>query len=177
MPAFPLRTRLLSAAPILSLLIIPSLACGISGAPSASPTPTATDRPTSTPTPTVTPTFAPLATPQGLLEDDQRSAFTVTLRSVDAAIHERFYAISGYLHERGYDTHIDSFGSNIGEMDVLLYGAPACNDALDDLAVILTGRLDITGLERKRFGSDDAYYNWNQLVIQIKSINLFGPYL
>jgi hypothetical protein len=177
MPVFPIKTRCLPAALILALLMLPSLACVISGSPSASPTPTATDRPTSTPTPTVTPTFAPIATPQGLLEYDQRSEFSVTLRSVDAAVHEHFYAISGYLHARGYETDIDSFESNIGDMDILLYGAPACTDALDDLVVILEGRLDITGLKRQRFASDDAYYNWKHLVIQIKSINLFSPYL
>ncbi|MGB7538871.1 MAG: hypothetical protein WBM17_10045, partial [Anaerolineales bacterium] len=108
---------------------------------------------------------------------DQRSGYTVILRSSDDAVHERLYAISGYLHERGYETDIDSYQSDIGDKDIILYGAPSCNDAIDDLTVILEGRLDITGLERSRFIPEDAMYDWKYIVIQIKSIHQFDPNL
>ncbi|MGB7540107.1 MAG: hypothetical protein WBM17_16315, partial [Anaerolineales bacterium] len=160
MPASPVWTRRLSVAPILTFLFLFSVACGISGSPQASPTPTATRNPTSTSTPTAIPTFTPIPNPEGLLTSDQRSGYTVILRSSDDAVHERLYAISGYLQDRGYVTDIDSYQSDIGDMDIILYGAPSCNDAIDDLTVILEGRLDITGLERSRFIPEDAMYDW-----------------
>jgi hypothetical protein len=169
--------KALSASLLLGILASSPLACIISGSPPASPTPTATSRPTITLAPTATPTFAPIPNPEGLLSYDQRSGYTVILRSSDAAVHERLYAISGYLQERGYVTDIDSLQSDVGDKDIILYGAPSCNDAIDDLTVILEGRLDISGLERSRFGSDDAYFNWTHLVIQIKSISRFDPHL
>jgi hypothetical protein len=176
MPAFPIRTRRLSVVLILSLLFLSSVACGISGSPQSSPTPSATSSPTSTSTPTATPTFAPIPIPEGLLTYDQRSEYKVILRATGGdEVHERIYAISGYLQERGYMTGIDTLTSNVGEMDIILYGAPSCNDAIDDLAVILEGRLDITGLEQSRFIPEDAMYNRKYIVIQIDSAERFRP--
>jgi hypothetical protein len=172
-----IRTRRLFIVSILTFLFLSSIACSISGSSQASPTPSATSSLTSA-APTATSTFAPIPTPEGLLAYDERSAYTIVLRTTgNGEIHERFYAISGYLQERGYVTGIDSLTSDIGDMDIILYGAPSCNDAIDDLAVILKGRLDITGLERSRFGSEDAYYNWNHIVIQISSPELFDSTL
>jgi hypothetical protein len=140
----------------------------------ASPTPTATISPTSTHAPTASPTFAPIPVPEGQLTYDQRSGYTVILRATGGdEVHERLYAISGYLQERGYITGIDNHTSNVGDMDIILFGAPSCNDAIDDLTAILNGRLDIANLGRMRFISEDAMYSSKYIVIQMKSIGRF----
>jgi hypothetical protein len=168
----PSKKKLLAAAPFLVAILLSSIACDLSLTPAAAPTPTFTPNPTSTVTPT--PTFAPILTPAGLLTSRQRSGYTVILRSPDAEIHERLYAISGYLHDRGYETATDSLQSDVGSMDIILYGDPSCLEAIDDLTAVLKGRLDLEGVERRRFGSDDAYYAWPHIVIQITSVDRFS---
>lgn len=174
MRAFFLRTKFLSTVPVLAFLLSSAAACNWGGSPQASPATTWTPVLTQTLTPTASSTFTPSPTPEGLLSSSQRNHYKVILRHSGYGVIDRLFAIAGYLQYRGYLTDIDGAPSAIGEMDIILYGDPSCNNALDDITILLKGKLDLEGLERKRFGSEDAAYEWTEIVIQIKSIELFG---
>jgi hypothetical protein len=161
--------RLLTAALLLGILLLPSLACTTVDSFFASPTPTATSTPTITPSPTPSPT------PELRLSLDQRGKYLVILRYVGAPVQSRFLGILEYLAGQGFKTQIDQGPSKISNGDIILFGALSCNDALDDITILLQGKLDIHGLERVRFTPDDASYELKNIVIQIKSMELFGP--
>ncbi len=163
--------RLLSAALLFGLFALSSLSCTTLTSFWVTPTPTFT------PTQTVTPTFTPSPTPKLVLPVEERKDYHVILRYVGEDVRVRFDAVREFLEAEGFQVNIDSGPSNVGNMNVILFGSPACNDAIDDLTILLKGKLDIQGLERMRFTSDDAYYEAKNLVIQINSIERFGPEL
>lgn len=167
--------KLLSALLLLGALGLSSLSCTTITSLWASPTPTITPSSTPTATPTITPTFTPSPTPEALLSSEERSEYLVILRYVNEDVHKRFFRVAEFLLERGYRVEIDAGPSAIGDRDIILYGALSCNDAIDDLTILLKGKLDIEGLERKRFTTADVSYESKNIVIQIQSINLFGP--
>ncbi|MGB7538872.1 MAG: hypothetical protein WBM17_10050 [Anaerolineales bacterium] len=161
--------KLLSASLMFGVLASSSLACTTITSLLASPTPTATQ------TPTITPTATPEPTPENLLSPAERSDYRVILRYVGEDVRTRFYPVMTFLLDQGYMVEMDSGPSNVGDMDIILFGSLSCNAALDDLEVILGGKLDITHLTRMRFGPDDASYSRKNIVIQIQSLSLFGP--
>jgi hypothetical protein len=85
------------------------------------------------------------------------------------------FAIKEFLIQQGYSATIDSGPSAIGSMDVIQFGALSCNQAIDDRTGLLEGKLSLRGLERIRFISADASYNKKNIVIQIQSVDRFGP--
>ena len=167
------------AAWLLSGLGVFSLSCTTVTSLWATPTPTATPSPTPTATPTRTPTRTPTAssspTPEGLLSFDERAEYLVILRYTTQGVRSRFQKIQAFLMGQGYPVEIDPGQSIIGDMDVILFGALSCNDAIDDLVILLDGRLDIHGLDRVRFTDGDASYEKENVVIQIRSTGLLGP--
>jgi hypothetical protein len=165
------HSKLLAAMALGCALALPSLSCSAISSLWASPTPTVT----STPTPTETPTITPSPTPSALLSAGERSGYRVILRYVGEDVHLRFLAIQEYLIQQGYTVDIDAGPSAIGSMDVIQFGALSCNQAIDDLTALLAGKLSLQGLERVRFISADASYNKQNIVIQIQSLDRFGP--
>jgi hypothetical protein len=135
----------------------------------------ATPTPTFTPTPTVTPTPKPSPTPEAQLSPRERADYLVILRAVNARVRVRFSAIREFLQEQGYQVDIDEGKSDIGGVDVILYGALSCLDAIDDLTVLLQGKLEIRDLDRVRFVPADLYYNGKHVVIQIDDADRFSP--
>jgi len=160
--------KLFSAALLLACLTLSSLSCTTITSLWASPTPTIT------PSPTITPTFTPDPTPEGLIFHDQRSGYLVILRYVGDDVRKSFTPVLQFLTAQGYSVTLSPGPSDVGDMDVILFGALSCGDAIDDLTLLLRGRLDISGLARMRFSTDDVSYNAKTIVIQIKSIGLFG---
>jgi hypothetical protein len=158
-----------SALFVLICLALPSLSCNTFASMLASPTPTVTP----TLTPTVTPTASP--TPADLLTPAERSQYLVILRYVGEPVHTNFYKIQNYLIAKGYSVDIDSGPSMVGDIDIILYGLPKCLQAIDDLTGLLKGKLDISGLSRQQFTSADQSSTSPHIVIQIKSMDLFGP--
>jgi hypothetical protein len=152
----------------LAVLILPSLSCTAISGLVASPTPTAT----ATPEPTATP--QPTPTVESILTREQRSQYLVILRYIGPAVGQKFAPIQDYLQGMGYKAQIDEGPSNVGDMDIILFGALNCNTAIDDLEGILAGKLDITRLTRMRFLPADTGYLKNNIVIQIRSTSLFG---
>ncbi len=169
--------KLLSALLLLGAPGLSSLSCTTITSLWASLTPTATSTPTPTLTPTITPTETPSPTPEPLLTVAERPEYYVILRYVNEDVQNRFFEIQEYLTEQGYAVTLDAGPSAVGNMDIILFGALSCNDAIDDLTILLKGKLDIGGLERRRFGSDDVSYERKGIVIQIQTIGLFGPEL
>jgi hypothetical protein len=162
-------SKLLSAALLFCALAASSLSCTTITSLIASPTPTAT------PTPTITPTPTPEPTPENLLSPAERSEYLIILRHVGEDVLESMDPVELFLIDQGYTVTVDSGPSNVGDMDIILFGSLACNVAIDDLEIILAGKLDLTHLTRMRLGFDDASYDRKNIIIQIKSTNLFGP--
>jgi hypothetical protein len=169
--------KFLPAALLLGGFAISSLSCTTVTALWATPTPTATPSPTPTATRTFTPTATssptPSPTPEGLLAAADRAEYLVILRYTKEAVRGRFQAIQAFLMDQGYQVEIDAGQSVVGDMDVILYGALSCGQAIDDLTVILDGRLDIHDLDRVRFSFGDASYEKKNIVIQIQSVGRF----
>jgi hypothetical protein len=153
--------RVLSAALLLTMLGFSSLSCTTITRLWATPT--------LTPTPTITPT------PEAILSSTERADYLVILRTVDEEVRIRFTAIRQFLHEQGYEVGINEGKSDIGNMDVIMYGALSCLDAIDDLTIILQGKLEIRDLDRVRFNPADLYYKGKHIVIQINDAGRFGP--
>jgi hypothetical protein len=149
------------------LLALSSLSCSTVSSLWTPPTPTAT--------PTAEPTATPSATPEALLTEEQRGDYLVILRYVSDAVRERFVPVSDFLNLQGYTATIDEGPSRIGDMDVFLYGSPACNDAIDDLILLLHDRLALQDLDRVRFDPNDLSHTKKNIVIQIKDIDRFDP--
>jgi cell division septation protein DedD len=173
--AFPSRS---AAGVCLGILVLCSLSCTAVTSRWAAPSPTVTPSPTPTTTPTATntPTRTPSPTPEGLLAADARAEYLVILRYTNQEVRSRFQKIQAFLIDQGYQVEIDAGQSVVGDMDIILFGALSCKDAVDDLIILLEGRLDIDGLERVRFKAGDASYEKQNIVIQIRSIELFGPH-
>jgi len=168
-PASARSPKLLCVSLLLAALILPSISCTTITSLFASPTPTATATPTNTPTPT------PKPTPESILRPAERAGYLVILRTVDNAVRAKFTAVRDYLAGQGYTVQMDEGPSAVGDMDIILFGALACNTAIDDLELILAGRLDITRLTRMRFDPADSGYERKTIVIQIIDANRFGP--
>lgn len=163
------RSKLLSAGLLLGALAASSLSCTTITSLIVRPTPSATLTPTITPTPT------PEPTPENLLSSAERAEYLVILRYVGDDVRDRINPVMSFLIDQGYTVVMDAGPSNVGDMDIILFGSLACNAALDDLEILLAGKLDITHLTRMRLGFDDASYDRKNIIIQIKNIGLFGP--
>jgi hypothetical protein len=168
MPPAPRRIPL-SVSILLAALILPSLSCSAVANLLASPTPAATATPEATATPAAT------ATPESLLTRDERSQYLVILRYIGSDVRQNFFAVQDYLKTSGYNVQIDEGPSNVGDMDIILFGSLQCNAAIDDLESILTGKLDLSHLTRMRFQPADTGYLKPNIVVQIRSASLFGP--
>ena len=162
-------SKLLSAGLLLGALAVSSLSCTTITSLIASPTPAAT------PTPAITPTPTPEPTPENLLTPAERSEYLVILRYVGEDVQDSMDPIELFLLDQGYTVTMNPGPSNVGDMDIILFGSLACAAALDDLEILLAGKLDITHLSRMRLSFDDASYNRKNIIIQIKSLGLFGP--
>jgi hypothetical protein len=64
-----------------------------------------------------------------------------------------------------------------GDSEPILLGDMRCNNAIDDLEVILAGKLKIDNLTRVQFTPSDLRYNSTHIILQIKSLDLFDPNL
>jgi hypothetical protein len=172
---FPSRPRLRLAVVLLAALVLSSLSCSTIGSLWATPTPTITPSPTPTVTPSTTPTFTPSPTQEALLSKEERSEYMVILRYVSEGVRTRFLPVKEFLAQQGYTVTIDEGPSSIGDMDVILYGALSCNDAIDDLIILLHDKLALQDLDRVRFDSKDTSYQKKNIVIQIKDFDRFDP--
>jgi hypothetical protein len=157
------------------MLLLSSLSCTSLTSFFVPPTPTATPTATPTLTPTATPTETPSPTPEPLLSREERGEYYLILRYISDAVQQRFLPIQDFLSQQGYTVDIDEGPSMVGDMDVILYGAPSCLDAIDDLILLLHDKLALQDLEPTRFTSDDLGYNEKTIVIQIRDIDRFDP--
>jgi hypothetical protein len=163
------HSRARSAVLLLAAVMLTSLSCNTVGSLFATPTFTPS------PTATLTPTITPSPTLEFRLSQAERGDYLVILRYTSEAVKDRFGPIMSFLNQQGFSAKIDEGPSSVGDMDVILYGATSCNDAIDDLTLLLHDTLAIRDLDRIRFDSNDLSYTKKNIVIQIKDIDRFDP--
>jgi hypothetical protein len=120
----------------------------------------ATPKPTLTPTPAV-----------------NRSYFTIYLRYIPAADHDQVDKLFNRLQALGYNVERqdqDSFDSWSHQQNAILYGDPACLDAIADLLANTGQVASLSGFELIRYSSGDAWYTAPNIVIQLVD-NTFVP--
>jgi hypothetical protein len=109
-----------------------------------------------------------------LLTKEERGEYLVILRYISEGGQMRFPPVRELLVQQGYTATLDKGPSSIGDMDIILCGTPSCNDAIDNLEIILAWKLDITHPTRMRLDFNDASYNRKNIAIRIKNADLFG---
>jgi hypothetical protein len=157
------QTKLLTPTLLLMCLVLSSITCSSANSLLAGTAPE-----------TATPSTTEETIPQGLLSTAERSQYSVILRSDSADIRNRFQPIQDFLADQGYSVAIDNGKSDLSDMDIIQFGQLSCKDAIDDMEILLEGRLDLRSLTRMRFPFEDSKYAGWEIVIQIQDAGLFG---
>jgi WD40 repeat protein len=135
------------------------------GKPSPSRKPKATSTMLSTRLilPTSTRSFATLTA-------NERSRFRISFDYGSDAIWERLYPAYTRLESAGYSVARYSYSEARNSIG---YGDPSCLPAIGDIQNLVRDLVDISGFERKPFGTDDLAYGKKEIAIQVGDASVF----